>query len=52
MDLIDGSPLESVWDEFDDGAKERVVRDIWEVAQKLRQIPRPPVFQSSVPVRR
>ncbi len=44
MDLVDGDPLMTLWDGFDEKTKGRICHDIWDVVRQLRQIPRPPAF--------
>ena len=44
MSLVDGSPLEDVWDGFDNSTKERICYGIWGTVGQLRQIPRPPAL--------
>lgn len=44
MDLVEGSQLQLLWDVFDDGTKERVCCNIWDMVEQLRQIPRPQAF--------
>jgi hypothetical protein len=44
MELADGSPLNSLWDGFDNDTKERICRNIGQVVVRLQQIPRPPAF--------
>ncbi len=44
MDLVDGSPLRDLWDTFDDGYKERICLDIWDVVGQLRQMARPAAY--------
>jgi serine/threonine protein kinase len=44
MELADGSPLNSLWDGFDNDTKERICRNLWQVVVRLQQIPRPPAF--------
>lgn len=46
MDLVEGTPLHEPWDGFDDGTKERICRDIWDIVAQLRQIPRPSALNS------
>lgn len=42
MSLVDGFPLQAVWDGLDSRAKERVCRELWGIVMQLRQVPRPP----------
>ncbi|KAF1952359.1 hypothetical protein CC80DRAFT_495427 [Byssothecium circinans] len=42
MSLMPGLKLEICWDDLDDDVKERLCREIWEMALKLREIPKPP----------
>ncbi|KAI2607857.1 kinase-like protein [Hypoxylon sp. NC1633] len=46
MDFVEGCRLDKIWDQFDDARKESVCHDIWAIVEKLRQIPRPPEFDS------
>lgn len=41
MELIEGTPLNHVWDGFDDDVKFRICEEIWDAVAKLREIPRP-----------
>lgn len=44
MELVDGTPLDSLWDIFSDDSKERICYNIWEIVRCLQQLPRPPSF--------
>lgn len=41
MEMVDGTPLNHVWDGFGDDVKLRICREIWDFVAKLREIPRP-----------
>jgi hypothetical protein len=42
MDFMPGRTLKSVWAELDEGVKDRVCQDIWDVMAKIRaSVPRP-----------
>ncbi|KAG8156826.1 hypothetical protein KVR01_013239 [Diaporthe batatas] len=41
MEKIEGTPLDQVWDGFDDNTKSHLCQDIWTIVQKLQGIPRP-----------
>ena len=45
MDLVEGVPLNTVWDGFDEDSKRRICTDIWNIAAQLRQIPRPTALE-------
>ena len=44
MTLVQGFTLESKWNSFDDGIKNRICCDIWEMVKQLRQTPSPASF--------
>lgn len=44
MSLVDGSPLQVVWDGFENSTKERICHELWGIVRQLRQIPQPPAF--------
>lgn len=41
MELMEGTPLNHVWDGFDDDVKFPICREIWDIVAKLRETPRP-----------
>jgi aminoglycoside phosphotransferase (APT) family kinase protein len=41
MSFVRGSTLKSVWDELNEGEKERICREIWTMIAQWRQIPLP-----------
>lgn len=41
MDKVEGTTLQSVWDEFDDSTKSRICEDIWAIVAELQKIPKP-----------
>ena len=44
MSLVDGSPLHSVWENFDNDTKKQICHELWEVIRQLRGIARPSGF--------
>ncbi|KAI1776425.1 kinase-like domain-containing protein [Hypoxylon cercidicola] len=41
MELVEGTPLNHVWDGFDDDVKSRICGEIWNIVAELQKIPRP-----------